>query len=84
MTARRAAALDDLRTGENGDPAGQAEVQLHPAADGGATIGAAGGAILGALGGAPAIGAAAGGAAGAAVGGLTSPEQINAGKAPCD
>jgi osmotically inducible lipoprotein OsmB len=50
----------------------------------GATIGAAGGAILGALGGSPAIGAAAGGAAGAAVGGLTSPEQINAGKAPCD
>jgi len=50
----------------------------------GAAIGAAGGAVLGALGGAPAIGAAAGGAAGAAVGGLTSPDQINARKAPCD
>jgi hypothetical protein len=50
----------------------------------GATIGAGAGAILGALGGSPAIGAAAGGAAGAAVGGLTTSEQINAGKAPCD
>jgi hypothetical protein len=50
----------------------------------GATIGAAGGAIVGALAGSPAIGAAAGGAAGAAVGGLTSPNDVNLGKAPCD
>jgi hypothetical protein len=50
----------------------------------GATIGAAGGAIIGALAGSPAIGAAAGGAAGAAAGGLTSPDQVNLGKAPCD
>jgi hypothetical protein len=49
----------------------------------GAGIGAAGGAVLGALGGNPLLGAAAGGVAGAAVGGLTSPNQINAGPAPC-
>jgi osmotically inducible lipoprotein OsmB len=50
----------------------------------GATIGAAGGAIVGALAGSPAIGAAAGGAVGAAAGGLTSSDQVNLGKAPCD
>jgi osmotically inducible lipoprotein OsmB len=50
----------------------------------GAGIGAAGGAVLGAVGGNPALGALAGGAAGAAVGGLTSPNQVNAGSAPCD
>ncbi|HXQ41037.1 MAG TPA: YMGG-like glycine zipper-containing protein [Candidatus Udaeobacter sp.] len=50
----------------------------------GAAIGAAGGAVLGALGGNPALGALAGGAAGAAVGGLTSPNQVYAGRAPCD
>jgi osmotically inducible lipoprotein OsmB len=50
----------------------------------GAGIGAAGGAVLGALGGNPAAGAVAGGVAGAAVGGLTSPNQVYAGRAPCD
>ncbi|HXQ41526.1 MAG TPA: hypothetical protein VN821_09665 [Candidatus Udaeobacter sp.] len=51
----------------------------------GAGIGAAGGAVLGAvIGGNPALGALAGGAAGAAVGGLTSPNQVYAGRAPCD
>ncbi len=50
----------------------------------GAGIGAAGGAVLGALGGNPAAGALAGGVAGGAVGGLTSPNQVNAGRAPCD
>ena len=50
----------------------------------GAGIGAAGGAVLGAVGGNPAAGALAGGAAGAAVGGLTSPDQVYAGRAPCD
>lgn len=49
----------------------------------GAGIGAAGGAALGALGGNPVAGAVAGGVAGAAVGGLTSPDQVNAGPAPC-
>jgi osmotically inducible lipoprotein OsmB len=49
----------------------------------GAGIGAAGGAVLGAFGGNPWAGAAAGGAAGALVGGLTSPDQVNAGPAPC-
>src|ERR1700746_1784948 len=50
----------------------------------GAGIGPAGGAIIGALAGSPAIGAAAGGAAGAAAGGLTSSDQVNLGKGPCD
>ena len=50
----------------------------------GAGIGAAGGAVLGAIGGNAAVGALAGGVGGAAVGGLTSPNQINAGRAPCD
>jgi osmotically inducible lipoprotein OsmB len=50
----------------------------------GAGIGAAGGAVLGAIGGNPALGAVAGGVTGAAVGGLTSPNQVNAGPAPCD
>jgi osmotically inducible lipoprotein OsmB len=50
----------------------------------GAGIGAAGGAVLGALGGNPALGAVAGGVGGAAVGGLTSPNQVYAGRAPCD
>jgi hypothetical protein len=51
----------------------------------GAGIGAAGGAVLGAvIGGNPALGALAGGAAGAAVGGLTSPNQVYAGRAPCE
>jgi osmotically inducible lipoprotein OsmB len=50
----------------------------------GAGLGAAGGAVLGAIGGNPLLGAAAGGIAGGAVGGLTSPNQINAGPAPCD
>ena len=50
----------------------------------GAGIGAAGGAVLGAVGGNPGAGALAGGAAGAAVGGLTSPDQVYAGRAPCD
>jgi osmotically inducible lipoprotein OsmB len=50
----------------------------------GAGIGAAGGAVLGALGGNPLLGAAAGAVAGGAVGGLTSPNQINAGPAPCE
>ena len=49
----------------------------------GAGIGAAGGAVLGAIGGNPVAGAVAGGVAGAAVGGLTSPKQLNAGRAPC-
>jgi osmotically inducible lipoprotein OsmB len=49
----------------------------------GAGLGAAGGAALGALGGNPIAGAVAGGVAGAAVGGLTSPNQVNAGPAPC-
>jgi hypothetical protein len=49
----------------------------------GAGIGAAGGAVLGAIGGNPAAGAVAGAVAGGAVGGLTSPNQINAGPAPC-
>ena len=50
----------------------------------GAGIGAAGGAVLGAIGGNPLLGAAAGAVAGGAVGGLTSPNQINAGPAPCN
>jgi len=50
----------------------------------GAGIGAAGGAVVGALGGNPAAGAVAGGVAGGAVGGLTSPDQVYAGRAPCD
>jgi osmotically inducible lipoprotein OsmB len=50
----------------------------------GAGLGAAGGAVLGAIGGNPLLGAAAGAVAGAAVGGLTSPNQVNAGPAPCD
>jgi osmotically inducible lipoprotein OsmB len=49
----------------------------------GAGLGAAGGAALGAIGGNPVAGAVAGGVAGAAVGGLTSPDQVNAGPAPC-
>ena len=49
----------------------------------GAGIGAAGGAVLGALGGNPLLGAVAGAVGGAAVGGLTTPQQINAGPAPC-
>jgi osmotically inducible lipoprotein OsmB len=49
----------------------------------GAGIGAAGGAVIGALAGAPLTGAAAGAVAGAAVGGLTTPNQVNAGPAPC-
>ncbi|MEI9982530.1 MAG: hypothetical protein WDN69_04555 [Aliidongia sp.] len=49
----------------------------------GAGLGAAGGAALGAIGGNPIAGAVAGGVAGAAVGGLTSPDQVNAGPAPC-
>ena len=49
----------------------------------GAGLGAAGGAVLGAIGGNPLMGAAAGAVAGAAVGGLTSPNQVNAGPAPC-
>jgi hypothetical protein len=51
----------------------------------GAAIGAAGGAVLGTvIAGSPGLGALAGGAAGAAVGGLTSPNQVYAGRAPCD
>ena len=50
----------------------------------GAGLGAAGGAVLGAIGGNPLLGAAAGAVAGGAVGGLTSPNQVNAGPAPCD
>lgn len=42
------------------------------------------GAGIGAAGGNPGAGALAGGAAGAAVGGLTSPDQVYAGRAPCD
>jgi len=49
----------------------------------GAGLGAAGGAALGAIGGNPAAGAVAGAVAGGAVGGLTSPDQVNAGPAPC-
>lgn len=49
----------------------------------GAGIGAAGGAVIGAIAGNPLAGAAAGAVAGAAVGGLTSPNQVNAGPAPC-
>jgi osmotically inducible lipoprotein OsmB len=49
----------------------------------GAGLGAAGGAVLGAIGGNPLLGAAAGAVAGGAVGGLTSPNQVNAGPAPC-
>jgi osmotically inducible lipoprotein OsmB len=49
----------------------------------GAGIGAAGGAVLGAIGGNPLLGAAAGAVAGGAIGGLTSPQQVNAGPAPC-
>jgi osmotically inducible lipoprotein OsmB len=49
----------------------------------GAGLGAAGGAALGAIGGNPAAGAIAGAVAGGAVGGLTSPNQVNAGPAPC-
>jgi len=49
----------------------------------GAGLGAAGGAALGALGGNPLAGAVAGSIAGATVGGLTSPNQVNAGPAPC-
>jgi osmotically inducible lipoprotein OsmB len=49
----------------------------------GAGIGAAGGVVLGALGGNPLLGAVAGAIGGAAVGGLTTPQQINAGPAPC-
>jgi hypothetical protein len=49
----------------------------------GGGLGAAGGAALGALGGNPVAGAVAGGIAGAAIGGLTSPNQVNAGPAPC-
>ena len=51
----------------------------------GAAIGAASGAVLGTvIAGSPGLGALAGGAAGAAVGGLTSPNQVYAGRAPCD
>jgi osmotically inducible lipoprotein OsmB len=49
----------------------------------GAGLGAAGGAVLGALGGNPLLGAVAGAVGGAALGGLTTPNQINAGPAPC-
>ena len=49
----------------------------------GAGLGAAGGAVLGAIGGNPLLGAAAGAVAGGATGALTSPNQINAGPAPC-
>ena len=49
----------------------------------GAGLGAAGGVVLGALGGNPLLGAVAGAVAGAAVGGLTTPQQVNAGPAPC-
>ena len=50
----------------------------------GAGLGAAGGAVLGAIGGNPLLGAAAGAVAGGAVGGLTTPNQVNAGPAPCN
>ncbi len=49
----------------------------------GAGLGAAGGAVLGAIGGNPLLGAAAGAVAGGATGALTSPNQVNAGPAPC-
>lgn len=49
----------------------------------GAALGAAGGAAVGAVGGNPVGGAVVGGVAGAAVGGLTSPNQVDAGPAPC-
>jgi hypothetical protein len=49
----------------------------------GAGLGAAGGAVLGAIGGNPVAGTIAGAVAGGAVGGLTTPDQVNAGSAPC-
>lgn len=49
----------------------------------GAGLGAAGGAALGAIGGNPAAGAVAGALAGGVVGAATSPNQVNAGPAPC-
>ena len=50
----------------------------------GAGLGAAGGAIGGAIAGAPLTGALIGAAGGAAIGAFTSPNQVNAGSAPCD
>jgi hypothetical protein len=50
----------------------------------GAGIGAAGRTVVGALAGRPAVGGLVGGAGGAAPGGLTSPNQVYAGRAPCD
>jgi hypothetical protein len=50
----------------------------------GGALGAAGGAAIGAVAGNPGAGAVVGGVAGAAAGGLTRPDQLSAGRGPCD